>query len=88
MNWDQIEGNWLQFKGQIKERWGKLTDSDFDIIRGKRDQFLGKLQERYGITKEEAHRQLEEFQSTFKPPKVGQRSSLGQMDKGSSKPSS
>jgi uncharacterized protein YjbJ (UPF0337 family) len=64
MNWDQIEGNWRQFKGQIKERWGRLTDDELDVVAGRRDQFLGKLQERYGVTKEEAQRQLEEFQKT------------------------
>ena len=87
MNWDQIEGNWLQFKGKIKERWGKLTDDDLDIIRGKRDQFLGTLQERYGITKEEAHRQMEEFQSTFRLPKSGRAPSKDKWTGGASKPS-
>ena len=28
MNWDQIEGNWKQFTGKVKEKWGKLTDDD------------------------------------------------------------
>ena len=73
MNWDQIEGNWKQFKGTIKERWGKLTDDDLDIIHGRRDQFLGKLQELYGLTKEEAQRQIKEFQTSSKLPTVGPR---------------
>jgi len=64
MNWDQVEGNWRQFKGKIKERWGKLTDDELDVIAGRRDQFLGKIQERYGITKAEAQRQVEDFQRT------------------------
>ncbi len=53
MNWDQIEGNWKQFKGQVKEKWGKLTDQDLTVVKGQRDQLLGKIQERYGIAKEE-----------------------------------
>ena len=28
MNWDQVAGNWKQLKGQVKEKWGKLTDDD------------------------------------------------------------
>jgi len=36
--------DWKQFKGKIKEKWGKLTDSDLDQIAGKRDQLAGKLQ--------------------------------------------
>jgi CsbD-like len=37
MAWDQMEGNWKQFKGKVKEQWGKLTDDDLDVIAGKRD---------------------------------------------------
>ena len=66
MNWDRIEGNWKQFKGQVKEQWGKFTDDELDVVAGKRDQFLGKLQEKYGITKDEAQRQLLEFEKSCK----------------------
>jgi uncharacterized protein YjbJ (UPF0337 family) len=62
MNQDRIEGNWTQFKGKVKEQWGKLTDDDLDIIAGKRDQLLGRIQERHGIARDEAERQLNAFQ--------------------------
>lgn len=58
MNKDTIKGNWAQFKGKIREQWGKLTDDDIDVIAGKRDQLLGKIQERHGIAKDEAEKQL------------------------------
>jgi uncharacterized protein YjbJ (UPF0337 family) len=61
MNWDQIEGKWKQFQGSVRERWGKLTDDDLQQVGGKRDQLIGRIQERYGITREEAHKQLDEF---------------------------
>lgn len=61
MNWDQVAGNWKQFKGAVKQRWGKLTDQDLTTIEGKRDQLIGKLQERYGIAKEEAEAELQRF---------------------------
>jgi len=61
MNWDQIEGRWKQIKGAVKQKWGKLTDSDLDIIAGKKDQLIGKLQEKYGISKEEAEKQVREW---------------------------
>jgi uncharacterized protein YjbJ (UPF0337 family) len=61
MNWDQVAGNWKQLKGKIREKWGKLTDDDLEVIAGKRDQFIGKLQERYGISKEEAERQADDW---------------------------
>jgi uncharacterized protein YjbJ (UPF0337 family) len=61
MNWDTLQGNWMQVKGKIKEKWGKLTDDDLTAINGKRDQLAGKLQERYGYAKEKAEKELDEF---------------------------
>jgi len=61
MNWDQIQGQWKQVKGNVKEKFGKLTDDDLTQIAGRRDQLIGKIQERYGITREEAHHRAEEW---------------------------
>ena len=61
MNWDQVEGQWKQLRGSIKEHWGKLTDSDLDQINGKRDVLIGKLQQRYGIAREEAQKRSDEW---------------------------
>jgi uncharacterized protein YjbJ (UPF0337 family) len=66
MNWDQVEGKWKQYKGQAKEKWGKLTDDDLDVIDGKRQQIVGKIQERYGISKEAAEQQADEFVKSMK----------------------
>ncbi len=63
MNWDTTKGNWNQFKGKVKEQWGKLTDDDLARIEGQRDQLLGRVQERYGIEKEEAEKQVKQFES-------------------------
>jgi uncharacterized protein YjbJ (UPF0337 family) len=62
MNWDRIEGNWKQFQGKVREKWGKLTDDDLELANGRRDQLAGRIQERYGIGKDEALRQLDEWQ--------------------------
>ena len=66
MNWDQIAGNWKQVKGVVREKWGKLTDDDVDVIAGKRDILLGKIQERHGIAREEAEKQLKDWEATLK----------------------
>jgi uncharacterized protein YjbJ (UPF0337 family) len=63
MNWDQIKGNWTQFQGRIKEKWGDLTDDDVARIEGNQEQLVGRIQERYGIAKEEAERQVDEWSS-------------------------
>jgi uncharacterized protein YjbJ (UPF0337 family) len=61
MNADQLKGKWKQIKGSVKERWGKLTDDDLDVIDGKHDQLIGKIQERYGIAKDAARKQVDEW---------------------------
>jgi uncharacterized protein YjbJ (UPF0337 family) len=61
MNWDQLEGKWKQYKGQAKEKWGKLTDDDLDVVDGRRQQLVGRIQERYGIAKDAAEKQADEF---------------------------
>jgi uncharacterized protein YjbJ (UPF0337 family) len=59
MDWNRIEGNWKQFKGQAKEKWGRLTDDDLDVINGRQDQLEGKIQERYGLAKDQAKKDVE-----------------------------
>jgi len=66
MNWNQIEGNWKQFKGIAKQQWGKLTDDQLDVIAGKREQLSGKIQEAYGMTKDETEKQLSDWQGRQK----------------------
>lgn len=66
MNWDQIEGNWKQFKGHAREQWGDLTDDDLDRAAGNRDKLEGAIQERYGKTKEDARREVDEWAARHK----------------------
>jgi uncharacterized protein YjbJ (UPF0337 family) len=61
MNWDQIEGKWKQFTGSGRERWGKLTDNDWETIAGKKDQLVGRIQELYGVAKAEAEKQADDW---------------------------
>ena len=67
MNADRLEGNWKQLKGKMREKWGKLTDNDWETVAGKKDQLLGKLQERYGYTREQAERDYDDFDRVNKP---------------------
>jgi len=64
MNWDIAKGQWKQFRGQVQEQWGKLTDDDLDQIEGTRDQLLGAVQKRYGIARDEAEQQVKKFESS------------------------
>ena len=59
MDWNRVEGNWMQFKGKIKAKWGDLTDDDLDKIAGRREQLEGKIQERYGLAKDQVRRDID-----------------------------
>jgi uncharacterized protein YjbJ (UPF0337 family) len=61
MKWDTVEGSWKEFKGRVREQWGRLTNDEVDVIAGRRDKLVGKLQEHYGISREEAERQVREW---------------------------
>jgi uncharacterized protein YjbJ (UPF0337 family) len=61
MNSDQVEGKWKQFKGSVKQRWGKLTDDDIATLSGKKDELIGKLQERYGYSREQAEKEADDW---------------------------
>ena len=62
MNWDIVEGNWKQLKGQVRAHWGKLTDDQLDLIAGRRTELAGKIQETYGVTKDEVEKQIKLFE--------------------------
>jgi uncharacterized protein YjbJ (UPF0337 family) len=61
MNENILEGKWKQLRGEIRQRWGELTDDEVDQIAGKRDKLAGILQERYGYTQLEAEQQIDDF---------------------------
>jgi uncharacterized protein YjbJ (UPF0337 family) len=63
MDWNIIEGNWKQFKGTVKEKWGRLTDDHLELIAGRREQLAGHVQEAYGITKDQAEVQVKAFEA-------------------------
>ena len=63
MNTDQMSGKWKQMKGAVKQQWGKLTDDSLTQINGQRDQLVGKIQEAYGINRDEADRQVRDWES-------------------------
>ncbi|MCB1510906.1 MAG: CsbD family protein [Hyphomicrobiaceae bacterium] len=61
MDWDRIEGNWKQFSGKVKEKWGQLTDDEIDQMAGKREQLEGSLQAAYGRSKDQARKEVDDW---------------------------
>jgi uncharacterized protein YjbJ (UPF0337 family) len=73
MNWDRIEGNWKQLSGQARQKFGKLTDSDWQVVSGKKDELVGLIQERYGIAKDEADKRADEWAKALKDEEHAQK---------------
>ena len=61
MNTDILKGKWTQVKGDVRTKWGKLTDDDITQIQGDAEKMIGKLQERYGWAREQAQKELDQF---------------------------
>ncbi|HEY7289073.1 MAG TPA: CsbD family protein [Vicinamibacterales bacterium] len=61
MNEDTLKGQWTQLKGTVREKWGKLTNDDIDQIQGQTEQLVGKIQQRYGIARDEAQKQVDDW---------------------------
>ena len=66
MNWDRIEGNWKQFTGKVKEKWGQLTDDDITRVNGNREQLEGLLQQKYGYAKDRAKQEIDNWSNGLK----------------------
>jgi uncharacterized protein YjbJ (UPF0337 family) len=78
MNWDQLQGEWMQVKGRLRERWGKLTDQDIESIGGKKDRLLGALRERYGLEADKATREVEGWMSNLEQKIKGNKEKPGE----------
>ena len=61
MNPEILKGRWNELKGEIRTRWGKLTDDDVAEIQGQAEKMIGKLQQRYGYKREQAEKDIQDF---------------------------
>ena len=61
MNTDILKGKWNQLKGEVRNRWGKLTDDDVAQIQGNVEKMIGKLQERYGYAKDQVRKEVDDW---------------------------
>lgn len=66
MNWDEIQGTWKQLAGTARQRWGKLTDDDWEVAAGDRERLVSIIQQRYGVAKAEAAEQAEDWARALK----------------------
>ena len=60
----EIKGDWNILKGQLKQRWAKLTDDDLAYVDGKQDELFGRIQKRTGETREKVESTIREFNAS------------------------
>lgn len=70
MDWDDLRAKWPQMRGQLRHRWGRLTEDDLDEIAGYQETFIGKVQERYSIDRTEALQRIQEWLRTLQEQRV------------------
>jgi uncharacterized protein YjbJ (UPF0337 family) len=73
MNEDILKGKWKEIKGEVKQKWGKLTDDDLAQVEGKEEQLLGLLQKKYGYAKEKAEEEYKGFIDCYRKPPSGEK---------------
>ena len=66
MDSNVLESQWHRIKGEIRSKWGKLTDDDLNVIEGSREQLEGKLQQRYGFAKDQIRKDVDDWFKTLK----------------------
>lgn len=65
MNQDTLEGKWRRFKGDLRAKWGKLTDDEIESAKGNTDKMLGLIQEKYGLARGKAKEELEKLEKSL-----------------------
>ena len=63
INTQELQGQWNQLRGQVKQKWGQLTDDDLQIQGGNVDQLVGRIQQRTGEGREAIEKYLTELTS-------------------------
>lgn len=61
MNTTELQGNWNEQKGKLKQKFAVLTDNDLMLVEGKQEELLGRLQIKLGKTKEELQKIMTEL---------------------------
>ena len=68
MDWQRIADNWKHYKSSVRQRWGRITEAELDLIAGGRAQLAAHIQKLYGISRDSAQMQLESWQGVQREP--------------------
>ncbi len=65
MNTLEVKGDWNIIKGNLKQKWAKLTDDDLQYIDGKKDELLGRIQKRTGASREAVEEAIKDYRDAL-----------------------
>lgn len=72
MAWSAIKAYWTQWRARLRLRWSRCNDDHLEVIEARRELLLGQLQETHGYTREEAERQVHDWEQGRAPPDEAQ----------------
>jgi uncharacterized protein YjbJ (UPF0337 family) len=78
INAQELQGQWNQLRGRVKEKWGQLTDDDLQIQGGNVDQLVGRIQQKTGEGREAVEKFLNELTSRGSSAVAQAAESIGQ----------
>ena len=61
----KLKGDWNIIKGDLKQKWAKLTDDDLQYIEGKQDELLGRIQKRTGESREAVEKAIKGYRAAL-----------------------
>jgi uncharacterized protein YjbJ (UPF0337 family) len=61
----EIKGDWNIIKGNLKQKWARLTDDDLQFIEGKQEELLGRIQKRTGESREAVESAIKEYRAAL-----------------------
>ncbi|MDP1589491.1 MAG: CsbD family protein [Prosthecobacter sp.] len=61
----EIKGDWNIIKGNLKQKWARLTDDDLQFIEGKQEELLGRIQKRTGESREAVEDAIKEYRAAL-----------------------
>ncbi len=60
-----LKGNWHEFKGTLRERWGEITDDEMDQVNGQKEKFIGVVMKKYSLIEADARKAVDKVWSQY-----------------------
>jgi uncharacterized protein YjbJ (UPF0337 family) len=65
MNSDMATARWNELRGDVQQKWGRLSNADLDQVQGQFDELVGLVQDRYGYSSQKAQREVNRFLNQY-----------------------